>query len=315
MDDLTQALVDLMATDVFASVVAYKDPDVIETVRSMLDAPGLTLRIGVVLQSDDAALADGLREIEAVDLIHLPAAAARGPCFARALAQTMYEGEYWYYQCDAHMRFDANWALALAACGVRLGSPRFVLSSYPLDLADTPEGRACVMGEKEWSETGLSSIPYIWKLEDFGGRCVPARFLAAGNLFAPGAFVAEVPYDPRLYFQGEEFSLALRAWTAGYDLWHPPERICLHRYNKAGENHPHHWADFPETWTARHNRAARRLAEIYGWEQAAEPLGIYGLGRVRGLAAYEKFAGIDLARRDALPDAGWRTTLREAHAA
>ena len=53
-----------------------------------------------------------------------------------------------------------------------------------------------------------------------------ARFLSAGFLFAPGTFVREVPYDPELYFLGEEAAMTLRAFTHGYDLFHPTRPLC-----------------------------------------------------------------------------------------
>ena len=41
--------------------------------------------------------------------------------------------------------------------------------------------------------------------------------VAGGCVFAPGRIVNEIPYDPLLYFHGEEQALALRAWTRGWD--------------------------------------------------------------------------------------------------
>ena len=69
-----------------------------------------------------------------------------------------------------------------------------------------------------------------------------ARFVSAHFLFSLGAFVEEVPYDPSLYFVGEEITLAARAFTHGYDLFHPTEIIVWHEYSR--EYRPHkHWTD------------------------------------------------------------------------
>ena len=43
-----------------------------------------------------------------------------------------------------------------------------------------------------------------------------------------------VPYDPTLYFLGEEITLAVRAYTHGYDLFHPSETIVWHEYTRNG---------------------------------------------------------------------------------
>src|SRR6185437_7520232 len=72
-------------------------------------------------------------------------------------------------------------------------------------------------------------------------RPVRARFIAAGFLFTCGRFVEEVPYDPELYFMGEETAMTVRAFTHGYDFFHPAETILWHDY---GRQHTRkHWED------------------------------------------------------------------------
>ena len=55
--------------------------------------------------------------------------------------------------------------------------------------------------------------------------------LSAGLIFTEGNFVKEVPYDPRIYFGGEETTLAVRAYTHGYELVHVPDTPLWHWYN------------------------------------------------------------------------------------
>ena len=57
---------------------------------------------------------------------------------------------------------------------------------------------------------------------------VRVAFLAAGFNFAAGSRVRDVPYDPHtpFIFDGEETSLAIRAWTRGYDFYLPTEQIA-----------------------------------------------------------------------------------------
>ena len=55
--------------------------------------------------------------------------------------------------------------------------------------------------------------------------------LAAGFLFTTSNFVKEIPYDPQLYFYGEEISLVLRAITRGYGIFHIPNAPIFHLYN------------------------------------------------------------------------------------
>jgi hypothetical protein len=47
------------------------------------------------------------------------------------------------------------------------------------------------------------------------------RFFSGHFVFVEGTWIEEVPYDPNLFFHGEEGSLAVRSWTSGYDLFNP----------------------------------------------------------------------------------------------
>ena len=53
---------------------------------------------------------------------------------------------------------------------------------------------------------------------------VKSCHIAAGFFFTSGRFVEEVPYDPQLYFHGEEQSLALRVCCLGLQI--SPVEMC-----------------------------------------------------------------------------------------
>ena len=120
--------------------------------------------------------------------------------------------------------------------------------------------------------------------------------IAAGFLFANGDFIEEIPYDPYLYFHGEEQSLAIRSFTKGWDIYHPKWIPLYHLYKKAGTKYEtHHWSgdiskqrDFD--WIYLQKRAKDRLQKlIYGKLNSS----IYGLGKNRTIDEYIKFSGID----------------------
>ncbi len=61
---------------------------------------------------------------------------------------------------------------------------------------------------------------------------IRVAFFAAGFTFSRGHRILRVPYDyhtPYL-FDGEETSMGVRAWTWGYDLYHPDTDIISHLY-------------------------------------------------------------------------------------
>jgi [Skp1-protein]-hydroxyproline N-acetylglucosaminyltransferase len=60
---------------------------------------------------------------------------ARGPCWARNIARSLWSGEDFYLQVDAHMRFRRGWDVYLvdlhATCRDTCNSAEPVISTYP----------------------------------------------------------------------------------------------------------------------------------------------------------------------------------------
>jgi hypothetical protein len=126
-------------------------------------------------------------------------------------------------------------------------------------------------------------------------RLLRARFLSAGFLFARGTFVSEVPYDPELYFLGEEAAMTLRAFTHGYDLFHPCETIIWHDYVR--EDGIKHWDDHTETnhtgiaWSERDIQSKNKIRRLL----LGQPVAEFGLGTVRTIEEFEAYAGLSFA--------------------
>jgi hypothetical protein len=130
----------------------------------------------------------------------------------------------------------------------------------------------------------------------FTDQPVMGCHISAGFLFAAGHFVEEVPYDPYLYFHGEEQSLAVRAFTRGWDIYHPLVVPLYHLYKTEGTPYStHHW--YGET------DAKRAFQSAYLTERAKQRLnrllmgdglpGAYGLGTARSMDQYRELSGID----------------------
>jgi hypothetical protein len=125
---------------------------------------------------------------------------------------------------------------------------------------------------------------------------VPARFYSAHFAFAEGSFVKEVPHDPEYYFHGEEISIAVRAYTWGYDLFHPHKIIAWHEYTRKGRTKQ--WDD-DKTWGDKNSNSHlrnRKLFEMDGLKKDID-FGIYDFGNVRTIEDYERYAGISFKKR------------------
>jgi len=135
----------------------------------------------------------------------------------------------------------------------------------------------------------------------FTEQAVPGCHVAGGFIFCAGQFVEEVPYDPYLYFHGEEQSLAVRAYTRGWDIFHPTYTPLYHLYKEANTPHEtHHWhgdVDAKRAFTGAYltERAKKRLMQLMCGTGGG--LGAYGLGSVRTLAEFASFSGLDYANK------------------
>jgi hypothetical protein len=214
----------------------------------------------------------------------------------------LWRGEAWFLQVDSHCRFAHGWDEKLIGAMEQTGSPKPILSTYatafvPGDNEVLDEG-PLQMAFQGFTEDGIPHMKPV-AIPDCKNRRNPlrARFLSAGFLFAPGRFVEEVGYDPELYFIGEEATMTLRAFTSGYDLFHPCESIVWHDYVRAGATK--HWEDHTETnnvdrkWHELDLISKNKIKRIL----AGKTVESYGLGSVRTLEEYEEYAGLSFRLR------------------
>lgn len=299
---------------IFVSIASYCDPVLpftLQRAAAMAAAPR-ALHFGVVDQSPDGGARLAAPAGTRLTRVHLDPRDARGPCWARAIAMSLHDGEDWFLQLDSHMDFAAGWDERLVAAARALGAPRrgLVLSTYP-------DAFRFVDGEPVCQPTTHGVLAQVLKpgaafapdhpVLAFEAQPVdrseplPAFHLGAGCLFAPGRIVQAFPYDPWLYFHGEEQALTLRLFTHGWDLFHIPDLPIHHLYNDAASGappRPLHWdaqqeAGREQAWWPLEQRSRARLAALV----AGEDLGVYGLGKARTLADFAAFSGIDYAAR------------------
>ncbi|MEK8050027.1 GlcNAc-transferase family protein [Ideonella sp. DXS22W] len=300
---------------IFISVASYCDPMLGFTLRSAYSqaADPSRLRFGVVEQAlPQQRLQLGAQwACEQIRWLRVHALEARGPCWARAAAMGLYQGEDWYFQIDSHTWFEPGWDERLLAWSRQLAAhhPRHLLSCYPnpFTLVDGHPSATVVSAQvlahvvaDEAQFDAAHPVLMFHGVPVASTAPVPGFHIGAGCLWAPGRIVDELPYDPFLYFHGEEQAMALRAFTRGWDIFHPPAMPVYHLYHQAGAApRPLHWT--PEMDAQRTVRSAqladaanRRLAALL-WQGA--DLGAYGLGTARSLEEFASFSGIDYAGR------------------
>jgi hypothetical protein len=281
------------------------------TLRDSLKTAALphALRFCIAWQHADEDEWDTLDEFKSdprFEIIDIPYRETHGVCWARREIQKRYRGETYYLQLDSHHRFSPGWDDALTD---HLHFLQATGHEKPLLSAYLPGYRPNGNG------TGRDEVVYSLNIDRFLPEGVafltshhvpewkripapfPTRFISAHFLFTLGQFAREVPYDPNMYFHGEESSLAVRAYTHGYDLFSPHRPIIWHEYMRHGKTR--HWNDFAD-WPERNNRSYARYRELFGMDGVARPpqsLGEFDFGTQRSLADYERYAGIKFRER------------------
>ena len=295
-----------MTAVVYATISSYRDRRIVESTRLMLRKPGASVRLVVVLQDDDPSITHALEQLGA-EVVPLPTRAARGPSWARAIGQSMWMGEPWYYMCDAHTRLQDGWASAMIAecqAAQELTGRPPVMSGYCHEEGKLDIDQALIVAITRWRRAGVAKRGWTFPRTWFRGQPAIGRILSAHHLMAPGRWCDEVPYDPRGYFGTEEFTMTIRSWTAGYDLWHPSISVAEHsyRYGVEGEYHNRHQSDDP-AWLKLRRQADERAWALYAGDCK---LGAFGPGRDRTVKQYSEWAGIDFDRRTVMDERQWR---------
>jgi hypothetical protein len=285
---------------IFIHIAAYRDSELLPTMRDalvMADRPNL-LSFGVCWQAipgvDDEWIA-GVEGIQNVRMIKANACQSRGVGWARSQITSLWVDEELTLQIDSHTRFVRGWDRLLKAMLAKCPTQSLLTCYLP---AYTPPRtlHASVVGSlaaDDFDDNGMLGFRSRFILSPLG-RPQEGAFLSGHFLFGPSRFWRECPYDPHIYFKGEEASMAARAFTHGWRLFYPNRVAAYHAYTRKGC--PRQWDDDPNWWRID-SAAQQRVRVLLGMETADVDLSVFGLGQRRTLEEYERFAGVDFRRR------------------
>ncbi len=299
---------------IFVCIASYADPELPRTLRDcvlMARHPD-DLRFGICWQDDPEAKVEleAFRQDARFRFADYTVAESRGGTWARSIAGSLWEGEDFTLQIDSHMKFEPDWDVRLLGMVERLDTPKPLLTidspvfyydangTLHRDLAKgVPTSRVSSWGAGSgWSPWSIWGPPHE-RLP------APIRMITGNFVFTLGRWNEEVPQDPEHYYWGEEWSLSVRSFTHGYDLFAPEEIVVWHMNHLDGGPR-RHWEKGQEVVAAHNLVAFDRLDRlIYADDpEAHRTLGRYGLGDERTLRDFEIFSGFDLRRKVAHPD-------------
>lgn len=309
---------------IFVSIAAFCEPHLYLTVHQLFAKATHPARIvvGLVDQSENLN-PQWLTDFPArknINYVGLSPVDSRGVSWARSIAFSLYNDQDYLLQIDSHTLFDQGWDENLIAQHRQLKNahPKPLIGTYPPGFKFDDQGRA-VADEPLKSndifridldpESKLTSDRAVLRFKVFREPAefaqtthLPGFHVAAGFLFTSGDFTQQVPYDPYMYFRGEEQSLSLRAHARGYQVFHPRHNLIpvYHLYKKEGKLcEGQHWR--PDMEAKRHS--------AFGWLQQRSNertlalftpganLGVYGIDDPAHLESFCKLSKIDYLGR------------------
>ena len=299
-----------MMDRIFIQIASYRDPQLKITIDDCINnakhPENLTFGICNQYHPDDEFNIDGYKGDSRFRIIDVLYSDAKGVCWARNQVQQVYDGEEYTLQIDSHMRFEKNWDIKMINMIKDLqdkGYKKPLLTGYVSSFNPNNDPNERI--REPWRmtfdrfipESPVFFLPEVipgWKNLD---EPVPSRFYSGHFCFTLGVFSIEVQHDPKFYFHGEEISIAVRAFTHGYDLFHPHKVLIWHEYTRSGRSK--HWDD-DNTWVDKNVKSHSRNKKLFSMDGEVydpEEFGIYGFGNKRTLKEYEEYAGIRFSKR------------------
>jgi len=295
---------------IFIQIASYRDKQLLPTIKDCIEKAKNPKKLvfSIAWQhspEDEWDNLDEYKKDKRFKIIDIDYKDSQGACWARNKLQKQYDGEEYTIQLDSHHRFIQDWDSELISEIKKLqskGHKKPLLTGYipSFEPSNDPQGRINIPWKMNFDRFAPEGVVYFLpaSIDDYQERTepVPARFYSAHFCFTLGQFAVEVPHDPNYYFHGEEISIGVRAFTHGYDLFHPHKVFAWHEYTRKGS--VKQWDDDP-IWVTRNNISHKRNRQLFEMDGEArtEHFGVYDFGTERTLAEYESYAGISFKKR------------------
>lgn len=288
---------------IFIQIASYRDAELLKTIESCVLKASYPERLtfGIINQySLEDSFNFDINKYEKdprFKILNIPYNLSLGACWARSETNKMYGQEDFTLQIDSHTRFVQNWDSKMISSWKSMEDNKAIFTSYPapyspLEPNEGIQEKVYIIHTYDIKNYATKQRPKVmdnWKTR---GKPYRARHVAAGFIFGIGKIIEDVPYDPELYFSGEESSLAIRYYTHGYNLYHPNENFLWHYYTR--KESPKHWKDNIAKDLMAKSR--KRLMSVIGINKENQYPERFGLGTERSLKDFIRYSGIDFER-------------------
>jgi len=278
---------------IFINIASYNDIQVYETIKSLWQNTDnfANLIVSICWQSDTKLNID----IPNVYITWFLLSEAKGVGYARAIAHNLYSGSDYYLTIDSHTLFQKGWDTQIINDYQRLQSiygDKVIISSYAPGWSEYPNGKARKLITREkFNEFGVLRFrAHSVITQDIAYPPISCHFM-----FAQSQFFMDLPHDPHIFYNGEEITYTVRAYTHGWTNIQPGKVYLYHKYNDKERGHSVIWNDNKD-WQTLNKPSIERVKKICSHDP--DGLGCYGKGDIKSLAELEKILNVDFTKRE-----------------
>ncbi|NBP57567.1 hypothetical protein EBU71_13725 [bacterium] len=296
---------------IFISLAAYRDPDLINTVKSFYDNAEYKDRLFFSLVSHEGSETNfdfSFIPSDQINYNKIDYRLADGACSGRHLANSLLSKNYKYFlHTDSHSRAKENWDLLLIdcynKCKVKWGE-NYIFTKYPHGFLINWDENGIGTDKINYENETLNKVVPEWcdvehlyllrwrDLEDleYGDKTYG---FCANFAFGSSESFLKAPYDPYMYFLGEEITLGIRLTLNGVNLVAPPINAIWTNYDRDNGKRNFHWID-SKVWGARDKAARYRVNDLFH----GKDLGVYGIqDKMLEFKELQKEMGLDFENK------------------
>ena len=287
---------------IFINIPSYKDPEIWTTVDNFIKDAEFPERIyfGITLQDDNVEynqIEGSKRNNISVDCLVPGSIIGCQP--ARKNSHKFYQGQEYYLNMDSHMRSIQNWdsEIIKAYNYAKNDFDQLVFTAYvpPYDvdqngndqIPETQKNPTFFMSESNVTHFKNTLIPQFTPQYTEPETNVLSPYLSGHFFFTEKEVIEAVPFVDKIAFTEEEPMMALRFFTAGYNLVTPEKVFVYHRYGRPDRKLI--WDDSPDTFYPKHNESRSHFQQMIVHNKINAEDGLF---TERTLEDFENYSGI-----------------------